>query len=47
LFQAVEDARYGVITSKELDDKNMHRHYAKQKFQKKLFPEKDMKEIKT
>lgn len=47
LFQAVEDARYGKISSKELDDKNMHRYYAKQKFQKSHFPDRNLKEIKT
>jgi protein-arginine kinase len=47
LFNAVEDARYGIISSKQLDNKNMERYYAKQKFQKKLFPGKKIKEVKT
>lgn len=38
-FEAVEKARYGEISAKEVDDLNMKRFYCKQKLQKKFFPD--------
>jgi hypothetical protein len=37
-FDAVEKARYGNITAKEVDDLNMKRFYCKKNLQKKFFP---------
>lgn len=37
-FNAVEKARYGEITAKEVDDCNMRRYHAKVALQKKFFP---------
>jgi hypothetical protein len=37
-FDAVEKARYGSITAKEVDNLNMKRFYCKKKLQKKFFP---------
>ena len=37
VFEAVEHARYGKISAKELDNANMERHYAKQALQKAFF----------
>ena len=39
-FDAVEKARYGQITAKEVDDANMERHYAKIDLQNKFFSNK-------
>ena len=39
-FDAVEKARYGNISAKEVDDVNMERHYAKIALQNKFFPNK-------
>ena len=39
-FDAVEKARYGQITAKEVDDANMERHYAKIALQNKFFSNK-------
>ena len=36
-FNAVEQARYGTITAKEVDDLNMERFYAKKQLQDKFF----------
>lgn len=46
-FDAVEKARYGLISAKEVDDWNMKRYEAKVKFQNKFFPSKKITEIKT
>lgn len=45
-FDAVEKARYGSITAKEVDDANMLRYKKKCELQKKFFNS-NMKEIKT
>jgi hypothetical protein len=37
-WDAVEKARYGNITAKEVDDLNMKRFYCKKNLQKKFFP---------
>jgi hypothetical protein len=47
VFNAVEQARYGEITAKEVDNCNMERYNAKQKFRNKFFPESDTIEFKT
>lgn len=36
-FEAVERARYGNISAKEVDNANMERHYAKIALQKRFF----------
>ena len=46
-FNAVDKARYGEITAKEVDDCNMERFRAKQSFRKKFFPESNTLEFKT
>jgi hypothetical protein len=46
-FDAVDKARYGEITAKEVDDFNMERYNAKQRFMNKFFPESDQLEFKT
>lgn len=46
LFNCVEQARYGIISAKELDDANMQRHYAKKALQKAFFTE-ELTELKT
>lgn len=46
-FDAVEKARYGNITAKEVDDLNMERFYCKQKLQKKFFPNSNLLEQKS
>ena len=45
-FDAVEKARYGSITAKEVDEANMLRYKKKCELQKKFFNS-NMKEIKT
>jgi hypothetical protein len=45
-FDAVEKARYGSITAKEVDQANMLRYDKKNQLQQKFFS-KDIKEIKT
>jgi hypothetical protein len=45
-FDAVEKARYGSITAKEVDEANMLRYNKKQKLQKKYFNTK-IKEFKS
>lgn len=46
-FDAVDKARYGQITAKEVDNCNMQRYNAKQKFRNKFFPESKATEFKT
>lgn len=46
-FDAVDKARYGKITAKEVDDCNMERYNAKQRFRNKFFPESNSLEFKT
>lgn len=46
-FKAVDKARYGKITAKEVDDCNMDRYNAKQEFRNKFFPESQSTEFKT
>ena len=46
-FDAVDKARYGQITAKEVDDCNMERYNAKQIFRNKFFPESNALEFKT
>lgn len=46
-FDAVDKARYGKITAKEVDDCNMERYNAKQRFRNKFFPESNALEFKT
>ncbi len=46
-FDAVDKARYGEITAKEVDDCNMQRFKAKQQFRNKFFPESNQSEFKT
>jgi hypothetical protein len=45
-FDAVEKARYGEITAKEVDQANMLRYQKKCELQKKFFNS-NMKEVKT
>jgi hypothetical protein len=45
-FDAVEKARYGSITAKEVDEANMLRYKTKKELQNKFFNN-DIKEIKT
>ena len=47
VFRAVELARYGDISAKEVDDKNMSRFYAKKRLQDKFFPNNPLTEWKT
>jgi hypothetical protein len=46
-FDAVEKARYGQISAKEVDDYNMKRYKVKIKLQNKFFPTKKVTETKT
>jgi hypothetical protein len=46
-FDAVQKARYGIISAKEVDDCNMKRFEAKIKFQNKFFPNQKITEAKT
>lgn len=46
-FDAVEKARYGTISAKEVDDLNMERFYCKKKLQTKFFPDLEYLEIKS
>ncbi len=46
-FQAVEKARYGEISAKEVDDCNMKRYNAKVALQKKFFPSYEQVEKKS
>lgn len=46
-FDAVELARYGEITAKEVDDCNMERYNAKVALQKRFFPESKQVETKS
>ena len=46
-FDAVEKARYGTITAKEVDDLNMKRYYCKIALQNKFFPTTKVLESKT
>jgi hypothetical protein len=46
-FNAVEKARYGTITAKEVDNLNMERFFAKKQLQEKFFPQFDQTEIKS
>jgi len=47
VFDAVEQARYGNISAKEVDEKNMKRHKAKQQLQNKFFSSHPIREFKT
>jgi hypothetical protein len=47
VFDAVEQARYGTISAKEVDDKNMQRYYQKMKLQNTFFINSKLKETKT
>ena len=47
VFDAVEQARYGNISAKEVDQKNMKRYYAKQRLQNKFFNNHPITEFKT
>jgi hypothetical protein len=46
-FDAVEKARYGTITAKEVDNLNMQRFLYKQKLQLKFFPKSNILEQKS
>ncbi len=46
-FEAVEEARYGKISAKEVDDLNMKRHYCKVALQNKFFPDIQTTELKS
>ena len=46
-FVAVNKARYGKITAKEVDNCNMERYNAKQKLRNKFFPKSNKTEFKT
>jgi len=46
-FDAVERARYGEISAKEVDECNMERYRSKIALQNKFFPQKKVEEIKT
>lgn len=46
-FQAVEKARYGEISAKEVDDLNMKRYNYKVALQNKFFPEQKVTEQKS
>lgn len=47
VFRVVELARYGNISAKEVDNKNMSRYYAKKILQDKFFPNNPTTEWKT
>ena len=47
VFVAVDAARYGNISAKEVDTKNMQRYYAKKALQEKFFPSGPLTEHKT
>lgn len=47
VFDAVEKARYGNISAKEVDSLNMKRFEAKLKLQKRFFPDTNITECKT
>jgi hypothetical protein len=47
VFAAVEKARYGQISAKEVDLYNMKRFIAKNELQKKFFPNQDITEWKS
>ena len=46
-FEAVEIARYGEISAKEVDECNMQRYHSKIKFQNKFFPNSEIIETKS
>ena len=46
-FDAVEKARYGEISAKEVDDLNMKRYNCKVALQSKFFPALEMSELKS
>jgi hypothetical protein len=46
-FDAVEKARYGQISAKEVDDLNMKRYHCKVALQNKFFPSIEITEIKS
>lgn len=46
-FEAVEKARYGKISAKEVDDCNMNRYNCKIDLQKKFFSKNKINEIKS
>ena len=46
-FTAVNKARYGKITAKEVDNCNLERYNAKQKLRNKFFPKSNKTEFKT
>jgi hypothetical protein len=46
-FDAVEQARYGQISAKEVDDLNMKRYKAKVALQNKFFPKQKISEHKS
>lgn len=47
VFIAVDAARYGNISAKEVDTKNMQRYHAKKALQEKFFPSDPLTEYKT
>ena len=47
VFDAVEKARYGTISAKEVDEKNMQRYYQKIRLQNKFFTNSKLAEAKT
>lgn len=46
-FEAVEEARYGQISAKEVDDLNMKRYDYKVALQNKFFPNSNVNELKS
>jgi len=46
-FEAVEKARYGEISAKEVDDLNMKRYHCKITLQNKFFPSTKVTEFKS
>lgn len=46
-FEAVERARYGNISAKEVDDLNMKRFFCKKELQEKFFPNSNLLEQKS
>lgn len=46
-FDAVEKARYGEISAKEVDDLNMKRYNCKIALQNKFFPQQKISELKS
>ena len=46
-FEAVEKARYGTISAKEVDNLNMKRFHCKEKLQAKFFPNSKILEQKS